>query len=116
MILFIGPTTGFGGPYDGALFSPWKEPGIKGPDGEGSLLWDLGFNAGIPTASSKILGTGQWQAGPAVLLVTPGAKWNVGFLGQHERDFAGDPDRDSVHLSKIQTSYGDSLEVVTSTC
>ena len=109
--IFGGRTTGLGDLYYIGLFSP-KKP-IKLANGS-NLVWGAGFDAGFPTASSEILGTGKWSAGPSALLVYLGKKWKVGFLAQHYWDFAGDPDRDSVNLTNIQTLYYYSLDSVTS--
>ena len=108
--LFSGRTTGFGDLYYVGLFSPKQAPKI----GNASLLWGVGFDAGFPTASRDILGTGKWQAGPAALLVYMGPKLKVGFLAQHYWDFAGDSSRAAVNLSNIQSFYYYSIDDVTS--
>lgn len=108
--LFSGRTTGLGDMYYVGLFSPKKPPKL----GNGSLLWGLGFDVGIPTASRDLVGTGKWTAGPAALLAYLGPKWKVGFLGQHYWDFAGDPARDPVNLTNLQYFIYYSLDPVTS--
>jgi hypothetical protein len=78
--LFDGRTTGFGDMYYVGLFTP-KE-GIKLKNGA-NFLWGVGFDAGFPTASEDILGTGKWTAGPSALGVYMGPKWKIGGLVQH---------------------------------
>ena len=110
--LFRGRTTGFGDMYYVGLFSP-KE-GIKLDNG-GSIVWGLGFDAGFPTATEKILGLGKWTAGPSALGVYLGPKWKVGALLQQYWDYASlDKDRDDVNLMNLQYFYMYSLDDVTS--
>jgi hypothetical protein len=73
--VFDGRTTGFGDMYYVGLFAPNK--GIKF-DAGGTFLWGAGFDAGFPTASEDILGTGKWTAGPSALGVYMGPKWKIG--------------------------------------
>jgi len=108
--LFSGRTTGFGDMYYVGLFSPKK--GYKTESGA-SLLWGLGFDLGIPTASEDILGTGKWLVGPSGLGVYMGPKWKIGGLIQQYWDFAGDSDRDDVNLTNFQYFIFYSLDEVT---
>ena len=97
-----GRTTGFGDMYYVGLFSP-KIP-IKHETG-GNSVWGLGFDLGFPTASSDVLGTGKWTAGPSALYAYLGPKWKLGVLWQQYFDYAGDSDRSDVNLSNIQYFY-----------
>jgi hypothetical protein len=55
-----------------------------------------------PTASDDVLGSGKWQAGPAVAVVAP-QKWGLAAaLVQHQQSFAGDEDRPDVSLLTVQ--------------
>jgi hypothetical protein len=98
--VFDGRTTGFGDMYYVGLFAPNK--GIAG------------FDAGFPTASEDILGTGKWTAGPSALGVYMGPKWKIGTLVQQYWDYAGDDDRDDVNLMNLQYFIFYSLDDVTS--
>jgi hypothetical protein len=108
--IFSGRTTGFGDMYYNGLFAPKK--GYKTESGA-SLLWGLGFDAGFPTASDDILGTGKWLAGPSALGVYMGPKWKVGALVQQYWDYAGDDHRDDVSLMNLQYFIFYSLDEVT---
>jgi len=100
--LFGGRTTGFGDTYYVGLFAP-NDP-IKLDNGA-KLLWGLGFDVGLDTASEDILGTGKYTAGPAALGVYMGEVFKGGALVQHYWDFAGDSDRGDVNMSNIQYLY-----------
>ena len=106
-----GRTTGFGDMYYVGLVAP-KKP-IKLESGA-NLLWGAGLDAGFPTASEDLLGTGKWLAGPTALGVYMGPKWKLGALVQHYWDFAGDDDRDDVNLTNLQLFYYYSLNETTS--
>jgi hypothetical protein len=106
-----GRTNGFGDMYYVGLVAP-KKP-IKLDNGA-NLLWGAGLDAGFPTASEDLLGTGKWLAGPTALGVYMGPKWKLGALVQHYWDFAGDDDRDDVNLTNLQLFYYYSLNETTS--
>jgi|GEM_PF-287789 len=94
-----GRTTGFGDMYYVGIFSP-KE-GIQ-HSGGGTSVWGVGFDLGFPTASSDVLGTGKWTAGPSALYAYLGPKWKIGALWQQYIDYAGDSDRNDVNLTNLQ--------------
>lgn len=100
--LLEGRTTGFGDLYYVGLFSP-KE-GLKHLNGSTSV-WGIGVDAGFPTATSDLTGTGKWSAGPSALYAYLGRKWKVGALVQHYQSFAGDSDRSDVSLTNTQLFY-----------
>jgi hypothetical protein len=100
--LFSGRTTGLGDTYYVGLFAP-NDP-IKLDNGA-KLLWGLGFDLGLDTASEDILGTGKYTAGPSALGVYMGDVFKGGALVQHYWDFAGDSDRNDVNMSNIQYLY-----------
>ncbi len=108
--VFDGRTTGFGDMYYVGLFSPYE-----GKDWlNGKFLWGAGFDAGFPTASEDILGTGKWTAGPSALAVYLGPKWKGGALLQQYWDYAGDSDRDDVNMTNLQYFLFYSIDDVTS--
>lgn len=96
--VFDGRTTGFGDMYYVGLFSPNEAPDLW----NGKFLWGLGFDMGFPTATSDILGTGKWTAGPSALGAYMGPTWKVGLLLQQYWDYAGFDDRDNVSLMNLQ--------------
>ena len=104
--LASGRTTGFGDLYYVGLFSK-KEP-IRLESGA-KVVWGLGFDVGMPTASDDVLGTGKWTGGPSLLGVYMGEKWKVGALATNYFDFAGDDDRDDVAMTNLQYLYYYSL-------
>jgi len=97
--IFDGRTTGFGDMYYVGLFAPKKGIDLEGG---GKFLWGAGFDAGFPTASEDILGTGKWTAGPSALGVYMGPKWKIGGLVQQYWDYAGDDDRSDVNMMNLQ--------------
>lgn len=69
------------------------------PDG---LIWGVGPTMSVPSATDKILGSGKWSAGPAVVgLVMPG-RWVIGALVNNMWSFAGDPQRRRVNQMTAQ--------------
>ena len=109
--LFDGRTTGFGDTYYVGLVAP-NDP-IELNNGA-KLLWGLGFDVGLDTASEDVLGTGKYSAGPSALGVYMGEKFKGGALVQHYEDFAGDGDRNNVSMTNIQYLYYWSLNETTS--
>jgi hypothetical protein len=109
--LFGGRTTGFGDTYYVGLFAP-NDP-IKLDNGA-KLLWGLGFDVGLDTATEDVLGAGKYSAGPSALGVYMGEVFKGGALVQHYWDFAGDDDRNDVNMSNIQYLYYWSLNDTTS--
>lgn len=106
-----GRTTGFGDMYYVGLFSR-KEP-IR-LDSGAKVVWGLGFDLGLPTATEDVLGTGKWTAGPSALGVYLGKKWKAGALMQQYWDYAGDDDRDDVNMTNLQYLVYYSLNDTTS--
>ena len=72
------------------------------PTFPGNIQVALGPLLVAPTASADVLGSGKWQAGPAIAVVAP-QKWGLlaGLL-QHQQSFAGDEDRPDVSLLTFQ--------------
>jgi hypothetical protein len=88
-----GHDTGFG---DMQLFA------LLGPDRAEGLVWGVGSTFIFPTANGDLLGAGQWQAGPAAMVLNLGKKWSTGIIAQHWWSFAGDDDRSSRNHTDIQ--------------
>jgi hypothetical protein len=106
-----GRTTGFGDMYYVGLFSR-KEP-IR-LDSGAKVVWGLGFDLGLPTATEDVLGTGKWTAGPSALGVYLGKKWKLGGLVQQYWDYAGSDKRDDVNMTNLQYLVYYSLNDTTS--
>ena len=106
-----GRTTGFGDMCYVGLFSR-KEP--TSLDNGGKVVWGLGFDLGLPTATEDVLGTGKWTAGPSALGVYLGKKWKAGALLQQCRDYAGSDERDDVNTTNLQYLVYYSLNSTTS--
>lgn len=88
-----GHETGFG---DMQLFA------LVGPDRADGWVWGVGSTFIFPTANEDLLGAGQWQAGPAAMVLNLGKKWTTGIVAQHWWSFAGDDDRSSRNHTDIQ--------------
>ena len=106
-----GRTTGFGDMCYVGLFSR-KEP--TSLDNGGKVVWGLGFDLGLPTATEDVLGTGKWTAGPSALGVYLGKKWKAGALLQQYWDYAGSDKRDDVNTTNLQYLVYYSLNSTTS--
>lgn len=61
------------------------------------LMWGVGVAVGIPIATDDLLGSGKWQAGPAVRLGHQVGAWRFGVLAANRWSFAGDSDRAEIH-------------------
>jgi hypothetical protein len=60
--------------------------------------WGFGPALVFPTATSKALGAGKWQAGPSFALVyTKAENWTIGAVLQNPISFAGDSSRPAVN-------------------
>lgn len=83
------------------FFSPSK-PIALAPDV--SLVWGVGPVLQLPTATSDVLGTGKWSAGPAFVtfLSLKPLHITTGFLALNVWSFAGDSDRADVNAMTLQ--------------
>ena len=75
---------------------------IVGPGNAKGWIWGLGATFAFPTASNSNLGTGKFQAGPAIMLFHMGNSWNKGFFFQHWWSYAGDESRADVSITDFQ--------------
>ncbi len=73
-----------------------------------SLIPMKGFAIGLgpllvaPTASTKALGAGKWQAGGAAVVIAPQSWGLLGGLVTYQQSFAGDGQRDDVKILTFQ--------------
>ena len=95
---FSGSTSALGDSYYVGLLSPYDPV----PMGKGKLVWGLGIDLALPTATDDMAGTEKWMAGPSVLAAYLGPKWKIGGLLMHYEDFAGDDDRADVSMTNLQ--------------
>lgn len=61
------------------------------------LMWGAGVAVGLPIATDDRLGSGKWQAGPAVRLGIKAGAWRFGLLAANRWSVAGDSDRADVN-------------------
>ena len=71
--------------------------GVKPPD-----IFGVGVGLLMKTATSELLGSGKWAAGPSAVAVHLGEKWMYGVVAQHFWSFAGDAHRNDINLTSLQ--------------
>ena len=81
--------------------------GILSPGRPGKVIWGVGAALIFPTATKDRLGTGKWQAGPAIVVLTITGPWVMGAIAQNTWSFAGDDARSDVNFffSQIFVNY-----------
>ncbi|MFC1689407.1 neuromedin U [Pseudomonadota bacterium] len=90
-----GPRTfGVGDLTDAVLFT-WNT--------RGKLMWGAGAAFNLPIATDETLGSGKWQAGPAIRLGYQALNWRFGLLATNRWSFAGDSDRADVNQLLLRT-------------
>jgi hypothetical protein len=57
------------------------------------FIWGVGPTMTLPTASTGLLGSGRWSAGPAAVGLLMDGPWVVGALANQQWDFAGWSDK-----------------------
>jgi hypothetical protein len=72
------------------------------PEQGGNFIWGAGPAFVFPTATDKIIGTGKWSAGPAVVGVYTSGPWVVGAIVNQLWSFAGDDDRPDVNAMTLR--------------
>ncbi|MFC6620045.1 hypothetical protein [Novosphingobium panipatense] len=88
-----GGTFGLGDINQTLSFTPAKH---------GGLVWALGARASIPTATSKILGTGKLAVGPSLLLLRQTKSLTMGVSADHLWSIAGKSDRADISSTEVQ--------------
>ena len=90
-----GPKTfGLGDLTDAVLFT-WNT--------KGKLMLGAGAAFNIPIATDETLGSGKWQAGPAIRVAYQAPNWRFGLLAANRWSFAGDSDRADVNQLLLRT-------------
>jgi hypothetical protein len=65
--------------------------------------WGVGFNAGFPTATMPVLGSGKWTIGPtAILFYNKPKHVMLGMVVNQYFSYAGSPSRPAVNYMNIQ--------------
>lgn len=69
----------------------------------GLLVWGVGATVMLPTASTAVLGTGKYSAGPTAVLAYLGKEWTAGIFPQQWWSFASSKkSRDPVNMANVQ--------------
>jgi len=90
-----GSESGLGDITPAFWFSP-KAPTSRG------LIWGVGPQFLLPTATDDTLGAEKWGGGPTVIALKQSGGWTYGALTGHIWSFAGEDDRADVSLTNIQ--------------
>jgi len=91
----FGRTTGLGDIQWINYFA--TNEGVKPPD-----IFGIGVGLMMNTATSAVLGTGKWAAGPAAVAVHLDEKWVYGVIAQQYWSFAGDAHRNDINITSLQ--------------
>ncbi len=91
----FGRTTGLGDIQWINYFA--TNEGVKPPD-----IFGIGVGLMMRTATSEVLGTGKWSAGPSAVAVHLGEKWIYGVIAQQYWSFAGDAKRNDINITSLQ--------------
>jgi hypothetical protein len=75
---------------------------MVGPDRSSGFVWGAGGTFKFPTAANIYLGSGKWQAGPALMLFNFKRPWTIGFLLEHWWSYAGDDDRADTSRTELK--------------
>ena len=87
-------TFGVGDLTDALLFT-WST--------KGNLMLGAGAAFNLPIATDETLGSGKWQAGPAIRLGYQALNWRFALLATNRWSFAGDSDRAEVNQLLART-------------
>jgi hypothetical protein len=97
-----GSTLGLGDIQEQLFFAPKTKPG--------ELIWGVGPQFQVPSASPGVLGAGKWAAGPALVgLVMPG-KIVTGMLATQLWSFAGKTGSPSISAALFQPFFNYNLK------
>ncbi|MGH8545074.1 MAG: transporter [Gammaproteobacteria bacterium] len=77
------------------FFSPRKP-------GPGGLIWGIGPEFFIPTATDDLLGAEKWGIGPTALVLRQEHGWTYGALVNHVWSFAGEGSRQDISSTFLQ--------------
>jgi len=72
------------------------------PAKPGKIIWGVGPQLVLPTATNPVLGQGKWSAGPSLVVLAQPGKWTLGFLVNNVWSFAGQSKRPDVNQMLFQ--------------
>jgi hypothetical protein len=72
------------------------------PAKPGKLIWGIGPQFLLRTASDTNLGSGKWGAGPTIVALTMPGHFVLGVLASNTWSFAGDSNREQVNVLSVQ--------------
>ena len=90
-----GSECGLGDTTLSLFFSPSKPT-------ESGLMWGIGPEIYLPTATDHVLGAEKWGLGPTGLLLWQKHGWTYGALANHIWSFAGHDNREDINSTFIQ--------------
>lgn len=85
--------SGLGDVVQSFFFSP-KDPK--------PFIWGIGPALLFPTATSDLLGSEKWGAGPTAVILKQAGPWTFGALANHLWDYAGHDSRGSINVTYFQ--------------
>ncbi|MBV9655650.1 MAG: hypothetical protein JOZ42_13925 [Acetobacteraceae bacterium] len=72
------------------------------PAQPGSLIWGIGPSVSLPTATSRVLGSGKLSLGPSAVALAMPKPWVFGILGRQLWSVAGNDSRKAVSQLLLQ--------------
>ncbi len=75
---------------------------LLGPGNASGWVWGAGASFVFPTASNNNLGSGKYQAGPAVMVFHLSKTWTKGLFLQHWWSYAGSSTRNDISRTDLQ--------------
>jgi hypothetical protein len=70
--------------------------------GPGGVVWGIGPDLYLPTATDSLLGAEKWGAGPTALVLWQKEGWTYGVLANHIWSFVGHEDRQRISSTYLQ--------------
>ena len=72
------------------------------PKTQSNITWGIGPQFILPTATTRVTGSGKWGIGPVGVIVYTHSNWVIGVLATQAWSFAGDSDRAPVSQFLVQ--------------
>lgn len=72
------------------------------PEYSGKVIWGIGPDFILPTATKEELGAGKWSVGPSVAVIVQPEKWTMGVLVSNVWSFAGKRNRSRVNSLSLE--------------
>jgi hypothetical protein len=92
--LTAGSTSSYG--LSDILFSAFFSP----RETKSGLIWGIGPALSLPMTSDPTIGSGQWSAGPTVVILKESGHWTYGVLANQLWSFASTSDADRAKVNK----------------